>query len=288
MFNRLVIQGTDVPSGLLKAVHTRVRSTGGIQKLRDTEVGSAFALPCEDAPSGQTLTDVLEECSRAQCDVTYAPAHWSLTRFRLAAFDMDSTLISIECIDEIADFAGVKAEVSGITESAMRGEIDYPESLRRRVALLAGLNESVLESVYQERLMLNPGCERLCTGLKAAGVTLMVVSGGFTFFTTRIAQRLGFSHAHSNVLEVKGGKLTGRVASDIFDGQAKRRELLNAANQMGLSRESLIAVGDGANDLPMMELCELSMAYHAKPKVQERARVAINHVGLDGLLSVLA
>ncbi len=214
-----------------------------------------------------------------------------LSHFKLAAFDMDSTLINIECVDEIADAAGRKAEVAAITEAAMRGEItDYKDSLRRRVALLAGVPVSAMEQVYAQRLQLNPGALALTQAFKAAGMKLLLVSGGFTFFTDRIKERLQMDYARSNVLEVAGGKLTGRLVDqawgDICDGEEKRKTVLETCAQLGISPAQTIAVGDGANDLPMMGIAGLSVAYHAKPKVREQAMVAINAGGLDRLLEL--
>jgi phosphoserine phosphatase len=220
-----------------------------------------------------------------------------LLQFKLAAFDMDSTLINIECVDEIADAAGRKAEVAAITEAAMRGEItDYKESLRRRVALLSGVPVSAMEEVYARRLQLNPGAAELTAALKAAGCKLLLVSGGFTFFTDRIRDRLGFDFTRSNLLEIEGGKLTGRMVDqpwgDICDGEEKRKMLLATCAQLGISPAQAMAVGDGANDLPMMHACSeaggLSVAFQAKPKVREQAMVAINQGGLDQLLNLLA
>ncbi|MEY4565024.1 MAG: phosphoserine phosphatase SerB [Pseudomonadota bacterium] len=211
-----------------------------------------------------------------------------LRDFKVIAFDMDSTLINIECIDEIADEAGKKAEVSAITEAAMRGEItDFKDSLRRRVALLKGVPASALESVYQQRLRLNPGAETLLAAVHEAGLTSLLVSGGFTFFADRVKARLNMHDAKSNTLEVVDGLLTGRVLGDIVDGEEKKRQLLAACARVGCDPAQAIAVGDGANDLPMMGAAGLSVAYHAKPKVREQALVAINEGGLDRLLEVL-
>ena len=224
------------------------------------------------------------------------PAARKLSDYKLIAFDMDSTLINIECVDEIADAAGRKAEVAAITEAAMRGEItDYKASLRARVALLKGVTVQHMEEVYTQRLQLNPGAEALVKACKAAGLKVLLVSGGFTFFTDRIRARLGLDFARSNVLEVESaptcGTLTGRMVDqawgDICDGAEKRRTLLEVSTLMGIAPEQCIAMGDGANDLPMMGVAGLAVAYHAKPAVREKAHVAINSGGLDRLLEVL-
>jgi phosphoserine phosphatase len=212
-----------------------------------------------------------------------------LSDFRAAAFDMDSTLINIECIDEIADAVGKKAEVAAITEAAMRGEItDFKDSLRRRVALLQGVPAESLEAVYFHRLQLNPGAEALMSALRKAGLRTMLVSGGFTHFADRVKARLAMDEAHANTLEIEGGLLTGRVLGDIVDGEAKRQHLLSLCARLGCSGAQAIAVGDGANDLPMMGEAGVSVAYHAKPKVREQAKVAITEGGLDRLLELFA
>lgn len=219
-----------------------------------------------------------------------------LSDFKLIAFDMDSTLINIECVDEIADAVGRKAEVAAITEASMRGEIaDFKESLRRRVALLKGVTVADMERVYTERLRINPGAAELIQSCKAAGMKVLLVSGGFTYFANRVKERLGIDFARSNVLEIESGPncgtLTGRMVDqswgDICDGAEKRRTLLEVASLLGIEPRECIAMGDGANDLPMMGEAGLSVAYHAKPKVREQAMVAINEGGLDRLLEVL-
>ena len=224
--------------------------------------------------------------------VNTGPTLPPLPFFKLAAFDMDSTLISIECIDEIAALAGKGEQVAAITEAAMRGEItDFKDSLRRRLALLAGTPATVLDRVLAERLSFNPGARELCAALKAAGVKLVLVSGGFTFFTRFVAAELGMDYVRSNELEIADGLITGRLVmqdwGDICDGEQKRRMLLDCCARIGCSPEQAMAVGDGANDLPMMGAAGLSVAYHAKPKVREQAMVAINEGGLDRLLEVL-
>ena len=214
-----------------------------------------------------------------------------LSDFKLIAFDMDSTLINIECIDEIADAAGRKAEVAAITEAAMRGEIaDYKDSLRSRVALLKGVTVAHMEEVLNHRLQLNPGAENLVKACQIAGMKVLLVSGGFTFFTDHVRDRLNINWTRSNVLEVAHGELTGRMVDqawgDICDGEEKRKMLLETCAQMGIQPTQAIAMGDGANDLPMMGVAGLSVAYHAKPKVREQAMVAIEEGGLDRLLEV--
>ena len=217
------------------------------------------------------------------------PLRWQ--DFKLIAFDMDSTLINIECIDEVADAAGRKAEVAAITEAAMRGEIaDYKDSLRRRVALLRGVPAAALTQVYEERLRLNPGAQTLVQACQHVGLKTLLVSGGFTFFTDRVRDILRIDFTRSNVFEIENNQLTGRMVDqawgDICDGEEKRRMVLATCDALGISAQQAIAMGDGANDLPMMSVAGLSVAYHAKPKVREAAHVAIDQGGLDRLLEL--
>ena len=221
-----------------------------------------------------------------------APPPLKLTDFKLVAFDMDSTLINIECVDEIAAAAGRKAKVAAITEAAMRGEIsDFADSLRRRLALLRGVPLAALETVYARHLQLNPGVELFVQACQAAGLKTLLVSGGFTFFSERIRARLKLDFARANMLGVADGRLTGELLPQpwgtVVDGAEKRRVLLEVAELMGIAPEQTIAVGDGANDLPMMAAAGLSIAFHAKPAVREQAMLSITEGGMDRALSVL-
>jgi len=216
----------------------------------------------------------------------------ALADFRLVAFDMDSTLINIECVDEIAAAAGRRDEVAAITEAAMRGEIaDYAESLRMRLALLRGVPLSALEAVYTQRLQLNPGVETFVAACREAGLKTLLISGGFTFFSDRVRDRLHIDFARANMLDVKDGVLTGRLVprpwGEVVDGAEKRRVLLEVAELMGIAPERAIAVGDGANDLPMMSVAGLSIAYHPKPAVREQAMLSITEGGMDRALGLL-
>ncbi|WP_449412785.1 phosphoserine phosphatase SerB [Pandoraea soli] len=222
-----------------------------------------------------------------EVDTVLVDSHRRLTDFKLVAMDMDSTLITIECIDEIADYCGLKAEVSAITEAAMRGEIkDFNESLTRRVALLKGLDASALEKVFDERLQLSPGAETMLRGVQALGIRTLLVSGGFTFFTERLKARLNLDVARANTLEIVDGKLTGRVVGEIVNAEVKARTVTEVATQLGASAAQAIVMGDGSNDLQMMAIAGLSVAFRAKPVVREKASVALNYAGLDALLSL--
>jgi len=224
-------------------------------------------------------------CGTHRLDYAFVEAGRQLRDFGLVAMDMDSTLITIECIDEIADFCGLKAEVAAITEAAMRGEIkDFNESLTRRVALLKGLDASALERVYEERLQLSPGAEQMLAGAKEAGLKTLLVSGGFNFFTEKLKARLGLDFTRANTLDIVDGKLTGKVIGEIVNADVKARTLRETCAQLGIEPSRAIAMGDGSNDLKMMAEAGLSVAFRAKPVVREAASVAFNYVGLDGLL----
>lgn len=240
------------------------------------------------------LTNITEHpaiysfCEEHQLDWAIVDSDRYLSDFDVLATDMDSTLITIECIDEIADLCGLKKQVSIITESAMRGEIDFTESLTRRVGLLAGLEETALNTVYQERLTYSPGAETLIHAVSQAGLKTMLLSGGFTFFTERIMNDLGMDTQCANLLEIVNGKLTGRVLGDIVDAQKKADTLLQFCRAQNTTPDRAIAVGDGANDLVMMHHAGVSIAYRAKPKVASKATHAINYVGLEGILPLFS
>lgn len=222
-------------------------------------------------------------------DLCFLKADLISADMRVLAMDMDSTLINIECIDEIADFTGKKAAVAEITEATMRGEIkDFKESLRRRVALLDGVPVDALEAVYRERLRPNPGATELLAGAHERGIYTLLVSGGFTFFTEKLRNQFGLKQTQANTLEIIDGKLTGRVLGDIVDGLAKAAHLDEACIRLGCTRENAITMGDGANDLIMMKGSGISVAYRAKPVVKEKADAAFDHVGLDAALLLIA
>jgi len=226
---------------------------------------------------------------RFNSDLCFLNAELNASDIKVLAMDMDSTLINIECIDEIADFTGKKVAVAQITEATMRGEIkDFKESLRRRVALLEGVSADVLESVYRERLRPNPGAQELLAGANARGLYTLLVSGGFTFFTEKLRQQLGFKQAQANTLEIVDGKLTGKVLGDIVDGAAKASYLDKACSLLGCTKANAITMGDGANDLIMMNGSGISIAYQAKPLVKEKADAAFDRVGLDAALLLIS
>ena len=256
---------------------------------------SRLASACSPEPIGEAafrLRDasnraaVGEWCAARAIDCAWMPGELRLADLRLVAIDMDSTLITIECIDELGEAAGRRAEIAAITKAAMRGELDFGQSLRRRVALLAGVDESALERVYEQKLRLSPGAERLVAGCKAAGIRLLLVSGGFSFFTERLRSRLGLDYTLSNKLEIERGKLTGRLHGKMVNARAKAERLREVARALGARREQTLAIGDGANDLPLMAEAGISVAFRGKPVARDFADFALDHAGLDGVLNL--
>ena len=252
----------------------RLAGTMRIEQISDR----AFRL--RDAAANNSIASW---CEARRIDRAWMPEGRRFADLKLLGMDMDSTLITIECIDELGDLAGRKAEIAAITAQAMRGEIDYPESLRRRVALLSGLQESALARVYDERLRLTSGAEALLGACKKHGVRLLLVSGGFSFFTERLKSRLGIDYTISNTLEISGGVLTGRVAGEIVEAGAKAAKFKNVLKELNAHGEQSVAIGDGANDLKMMAEAGISIAFHAKPVVRAQASCALNWCGLDAV-----
>ena len=276
---RLVVQGADIATPTLK----ELARLAGATRIEAMSRGShqAFALePVVDTAG------IAACCVQASLDWAVVAFEQRLDRVRLIAMDMDSTLITIECIDEIAELQGIKREVAAITARAMRGEIDFRESLERRLALLTGLDVAALQRVYDERLRLSPGAERLLATMRANGAQSLLVSGGFTFFTERLKGRLKLDHTCANSLEIVGGKLTGRLAGPIVDAGAKAECFARLRASLAGDGGLAVAIGDGANDLPMLELADVSVAYHAKPIVRERTTYAVDHCGLDAVLNL--
>ncbi|MGK5027300.1 phosphoserine phosphatase SerB [Janthinobacterium sp. RB2R34] len=278
----LILQGVDGDPARLERIAALAAPTS-ITRL------GPYALRCEKISYSKALLPTIEVAAQAaQLDATYLMGHRTLSEFKLVAMDMDSTLITIECIDEIADMQGLKPQVAAITEAAMRGELDFAASLTQRVALLEGLDASALQRVYDERLKLSPGAEKMLAAVKAAGLKTLLVSGGFTFFTDRLKERMGLDYTHANELEIVDGKLTGKVLGRIVDAVEKQRTVERVCEELGISPSQAIVMGDGANDLKMMGIAGMSVAFRAKPVVRAQADVALNFVGLDGILNVLS
>lgn len=232
--------------------------------------------------------DALESLrTELKLDINQVPESFDPASVRLLITDMDSTLINIECVDEIADFVGVKPQVAAITEAAMRGEINFETSLTQRVSLLKGLDVSALDHVYDERLQINAGGDLLIEGLKKRGIKMALVSGGFTFFTERLKLRLDLDYTLANVLAVNNNKLEGVVVGDIVGAEAKAQFLRDLCVELGIQTSQVIAMGDGANDLKMLGIAGLGVAYKAKPKVRECADVSVQYRGLDAVLDFL-
>jgi len=275
---------------ILQGLHTQRGVIEQIAQLARPRLIIAIgdhAYRCQDISYNDEVKAQIDVAAwAAELDYAFVEHRRTLSDFRLLAMDMDSTLITIECIDEIADMHGLKPQVATITEAAMRGEIEFTESLTRRVALLAGLDASALEKVYDERLQFSPGAKKMLDAVKAAGIKTLLVSGGFSFFTDRIRRELDLDFSHSNCLEISNGKLTGRIVGDIVDAGGKARAVERVCAETGIAPGQAIAMGDGANDLKMMKGAGLSVAYRAKPIVRAQADVALNFVGLDGILNL--
>ena len=276
----LIIQGPDVETNDLKQI-AKLSGASGIEQTAP----NVFRLS-DAQQQTETRGELDALCAQARLDFAFVPENQTLSQIGLVVMDMDSTLITIECIDEIADMLQLKPQVAAITASAMRGEIDFAQSLTQRVALLAGLPQTALQSVYDERLQLSPGAERLIATLRRHQIKTLLVSGGFTFFTDKLKTRLNLDYAASNVLEIENGKLTGKVLGAIVDAQTKADQLKSLRQQLGLQAAQVIAIGDGANDLKMLAEAGTSIAYHAKPVVRAQTTYAINYSGLDAVLNL--
>ena len=276
----LIIQGPDVETNDLKQI-AKLSGASGIEQTAP----NVFRLS-DAQQQTETRGELDALCAQARLDFAFVPENQTLSQIGLVVMDMDSTLITIECIDEIADMLQLKPQVAAITASAMRGEIDFAQSLTQRVALLAGLPQTALQRVYDERLQLSPGAERLIATLRRHQIKILLVSGGFTFFTDKLKTRLNLDYAASNVLEIENGKLTGKVLGAIVDAQTKADQLKSLRQQLGLQAAQVIAIGDGANDLKMLAEAGTSIAYHAKPVVRAQTTYAVNYSGLDAVLNL--
>jgi phosphoserine phosphatase len=270
--------GDDAGEAAREALHATGQSAALPRRLAGSalEIGFVGTLPVGFDPRA-----LLPE---APLDANVLPAEERRKRILLA--DMDSTIIGVECIDELADYAGVKAAVAAVTEAAMRGELDFEGALEARVQLLAGLPEAVLGRAYEERVRLNPGARTLVRTMAAAGAATALVSGGFTYFTERVAAAAGFAEHRANLLEAEGGVLTGRVAHPILGRAAKREALEALCARLGIGPEAAVAVGDGANDLDMVRAAGLGVAYRAKPALAEAAAARLDHSDLTAILAL--
>ena len=281
---RLVIQASPSQGSTITFSHLAHIHQLCATSVQFTQIAEhAYYLANQNTPNEA----VQQFCAQQKIDCAYVEDKQLLKNYGLCVMDMDSTLISIECIDEIADMVGIKPQIAAITERAMQGELDFAQSLRERVTLLKGLQESDLMRVLNERLKLNPGALEWIATCKANNITTLLVSGGFTFFAERVKEMLKLDYAVSNTLEIIDGKLTGKVLGNIVDAQVKADELIKLREKLGLSTAQTIAIGDGANDLKMMSAAGIGIAYHAKPIVQAQATYALNHVGLDGVANLL-
>jgi phosphoserine phosphatase len=272
----LIVQGRHLGQDDVSAIATMAKSTA-IERI------AAHAFRLKKSAKNEAIASF---CESRRIDPAWMPEGRRFADLKLLAMDMDSTLITIECIDELGELAGKRAEIAAITEQAMRGELDFPGALRRRVAALAGLHESSLLRVYEERLRLTPGAETLLKACKDNGVKLLLVSGGFSFFTERLKARLDLDYTISNRLEIENGRLTGRVLGDIVGAEAKAAKFRSVLLELNAGKELSVAIGDGANDLKMMAEAGLSIAFHAKPVVRAQADCALTWSGLDAVLNL--
>lgn len=274
----LIIQGLDVNNSDLRSV-AKLSHADGIERV----TGQAFRLT-----NAVYSNDIPEFCLQSELDFAFVNPEQKLSDIKLIVMDMDSTLLAIESIDEIADMQNIRPQVSAITQQTMRGEISFEESLTRRTWLLRGVHQDALQKVYDERVRLSSGADKMLQQAKRFGIKTMVLSGGFTFFTERVKERLGLDFAAANVLEIENNKLTGKVVGEIIGREGKAQVLKQVGDTLGLRREQIIAIGDGANDLGMMAESGISIAYHAKPIVKQHATYSINYVGLDGVINLFA